>query len=166
MRHHRPLPGLPVQQHDLPFPLRDLRGLDDDLFEHCLVVLRLDASARSAIEGYFPEGGALFQKMISAWGLMPKPMQQLQPAREEYHAKYDSYGNAPGYRDMSLFFKVEIDGALSERIEFRLSAGDIAAIGRDNVDMQRFVWFRSDDRKPIDAKPGEQPPRWITGDLA
>lgn len=149
-----------------PFPLRDLRGLDEDLFEHCLAVLRLDNNPVNAIEAYFPNGDAVFQKMLADWGLVPKPLQQLKPDAEEYHAKYSSYGNAPGYRDMSLFLHVVQDGVQSERIEFRLSAVDVERIGRDIFDVQRFAWYESCGGRPIDAKADERPPRWIGPRLA
>jgi len=53
-----------------PFDLTTLRGLDDDLFEHCMKVLRMDArDTKQEVHQYFENGGARFEKLAHDWGL-------------------------------------------------------------------------------------------------
>lgn len=53
-----------------PFDLTDLRAIDDDLFEHCLAVLRLDHRPKVEVHDYFPNGSALWEKdIIDSWNL-------------------------------------------------------------------------------------------------
>lgn len=52
-----------------PFDLVTLRGLDRDLFEDCLNVVRLDARATlREIHQYFTDGGALFRNLAKLEG--------------------------------------------------------------------------------------------------
>lgn len=44
-----------------PFDLTDLRGLDQDLFDDCLRVLRMDRFCSSEVHRRFPEGRDLFE---------------------------------------------------------------------------------------------------------
>lgn len=53
-----------------PFPLTDLRRLDDELFEDCLTVLRMDARAcQKEVHCYFENGGQIWEKLAEDWGL-------------------------------------------------------------------------------------------------
>lgn len=54
-----------------PFDLTDLRGIDLDLFEDCMVVLQMDALVqRREVHNYFgSEGGALFEQIAEDWNM-------------------------------------------------------------------------------------------------
>lgn len=53
-----------------PFPLVDLRRLDDELFEDCMTVLRMDARAcQKEVHCYFENGGRIWEKLAEDWGL-------------------------------------------------------------------------------------------------
>lgn len=52
-----------------PFDLTDLRGLDIELFEDCIAVLRMDKSPQQEVHHYFENGGQLFEQMVKDWGV-------------------------------------------------------------------------------------------------
>lgn len=55
---------------DFPFDLTELRGLDADLFEHCMAVLRLGYHPEVEIHNYIPNGSAVFKRMLLDWNLI------------------------------------------------------------------------------------------------
>lgn len=70
-----------------------------------------------------------------------------------------TYGNAPGYRDVRVTFDVSRFGATSmHRLSLNVNAQDSEAIARHIINVNRVAW---DGSSPIDARPGEQRPRWI-----
>jgi hypothetical protein len=141
---------------DFPFDMTELRGLDADLFEHCMAVLRLDRHPAVEIHKYFPNGDEVFLKMLQDWNLVERPAPP--PAGgERYIVNYDSYGNAPGYRDVSLYVKFS-DEPERHRVELHFSAADAASIAEDIVGLHRRAW---ENGGPIDIQPGEKRPRWL-----
>jgi hypothetical protein len=53
-----------------PFDLTDLRALDNNLFEDCMAVLRMDARhCVHEVHQYFEDGSRKWQKMIADWHL-------------------------------------------------------------------------------------------------
>ncbi len=51
-----------------PFPLVDLRCLDDELFEDCMTVLRMDARAsQREVHCYVENGGQTWEKLAEDW---------------------------------------------------------------------------------------------------
>lgn len=53
-----------------PFKLTDLRGLDNAIFEDCMVVLRMDARhCVQEVQEYFEDGGRKWEQMISDWNM-------------------------------------------------------------------------------------------------
>ena len=62
-----------------PFDLTDFRGLDRELFEHCMRVLAMDKRPAKEVHQYFPDGGQKWEAMIERWGLMAE---QVERARE------------------------------------------------------------------------------------
>lgn len=50
-----------------PFDLTDLRRLDRDLMEDCLLVLRMDSSPEKEVHKYFEDGGQLFEQLAQDW---------------------------------------------------------------------------------------------------
>lgn len=58
--------------HRFPLDLTNLRGLDYEILHDCLTVLRMDANAYMEVHLYFPNGGAIFEKLASDWRLNKK----------------------------------------------------------------------------------------------
>lgn len=52
-----------------PFDLTDFRGLDFNLFDDCMTVLRMDYQPRQEVHNYFKNGGALFEQLAADHGL-------------------------------------------------------------------------------------------------
>ena len=52
-----------------PFDLTDFRGLDHNLFEDCVSVLRMDYQPRQEMHNYFERGGARFEELAQDHGL-------------------------------------------------------------------------------------------------
>ncbi|WP_024303348.1 hypothetical protein [Pseudogulbenkiania sp. MAI-1] len=53
-----------------PFPLTELRGLDDALFEDCMTVLRMDARAcQQEVHCYFAHGGQIWEQLAKDWNV-------------------------------------------------------------------------------------------------
>ncbi|MFC0708854.1 DUF7673 family protein [Azorhizophilus paspali] len=50
------------------FNLVELRGLDEPLFEDCLVVLRLDRRPEREVHEYFKNGDAIWTDFRKRWG--------------------------------------------------------------------------------------------------
>lgn len=143
-----------------PFDLTELRGLDPDLFEHCMSVLRLDNTPTVEIHKYFPDGKVRWTRMIKEWNLEKLPPAEPEPARGEwYNVRYVTHGNAPGYRDITLHVAFDKDPARLRPIELNFSADDSARIAKDILEIHRFTWLR--ERGPLDVKPGETRPAWI-----
>jgi hypothetical protein len=144
------------------FDLTELRALDDDLFEHCLAVLRLDHRPAVEVHRYFPDGGERWQKMIAAWQLDTPPTPEPDPEPgARYQARYVTTAHAPGYRDATLI--VSLGEADRERpIELHFSAEDSESIARELLDIHRAAWTpRAHRAKPIDVRDGEHRPRWL-----
>lgn len=141
-----------------PFDLTELRGLDEDLFEHCLAVLRLDNTPAVEIQDYFPDGEARWQRMLKDWNLDKRPAPEPEPVRgQRYNARYVTHGMAPGYRDITLHVTLDDDPARELPIELNFNAEDSARIVQDILHIHRFAWKRG----PIDIKDGEQSPSWL-----
>lgn len=78
-------------------------------------------------------------------------------------AKLVTYGNAPGYRAVSLTFDVKRTGDTTEqtrRLCLRINTEDGESIARHILGVHRIAW---EGDGPIDAKPDERRPRWIDG---
>ena len=70
-----------------------------------------------------------------------------------------TYGDAPGYRDVSFTVDVRRHGEPTKhRLRVQVGAQDGETMARHLIEVHRRAWS---DRGPIDAKPGEQRPRWI-----
>lgn len=146
---------------DYPLDLTELRALDSDLFEHCLAVLRLDHHPTVEVHSYVPDGEARWQRMITAWGLdKTPPPEPPVAAGAQFQASYRSYGNAPGYRDVTLLLTIEDGVPRAAPVELTLSAQDSADLACDLLGIHRFVW-RDAGRGPLDRRPGEHRPDWL-----
>jgi hypothetical protein len=148
---------------DYRFDLTALRALDDDLFEHCLAVLRLDHRPTVEVHGYFPGGGQRWQQIIARWNLDNRPPPDPVPVHgERYQARYVTNQEAPGYRDITLVAAIDGDPARQLPIEPHFSAADSESMARDLLGLHRRAWApREHSAGPIDVKAGEQRPRWL-----
>lgn len=52
-----------------PFNLSELRGLDYEVMDDCLAVLRMDTSALKEVHLYFENGSAVFETLARDWGM-------------------------------------------------------------------------------------------------
>lgn len=89
--------------------------------------------------------------------------QQRADGELDFSAKLVTYGDAPGYRDVSLTLDLEPigdDRGPTIRACIRLNAKDGEAVAGHIKHVHEFAWDRSGGR-PIDAEPNEPRPRWI-----
>lgn len=148
---------------DFPFNLNELRGLDSDLFEHCVSVLRLDNFPTVEIDGYVPDGSKVFQKMLEDWELVKRPARPP-PAGDWYHVRYASYAAASGYRRYSLSVRIAPKDSNPEEadpIELNFNAQDSERMLKDLLDVHKFAWDQSSRGAPLDLKPSERRPFWL-----
>ena len=109
---------------DFPFALTELRGVDAELLEHCLAVLRLDSRPTVEVHQYFPDGQARWQRMIESWNLDHRPKRAPAPvAGERYQARYVTYSEASGYRDVTLLVSLN-DDPKAAPVELHFSGDD------------------------------------------
>jgi hypothetical protein len=81
----------------------------------------------------------------------------------DFSATLVTYGDAPGYRDVTLVLDLEPigdDRGSKIRASIRLNAKDGETAARYITGVHEFAWNRSGGR-PLDATPDEQRPRWI-----
>jgi hypothetical protein len=79
----------------------------------------------------------------------------------ECSAAFVTYGNAPGYRDVSLTFDLKPleDGSQQlMRTTINVRPEDAERVVRAILDVHRSAWRKG---SPIDVKPDEQRPNWI-----
>lgn len=165
-----------------PFDLTDLRGLDDELFEDCMAVLRMDARlTRQEVHNYFDRGGQKFERLVADWNMPDHRLMRLalqeqrerepsQPARlaaGDFNARLVTYGVCPGYRKLSVTVDLTELGAPASakpvRADLAFDTLSSLELLRELMDASRVAWRRGDGQtqKPLDAKDGEQPPRWV-----
>jgi hypothetical protein len=147
---------------DFPFSLTDLRRLDDELFEHCLQVLRMDSRHATEAHCYFPDGDVRWRAMIKRWGLADAPAHTPLPnlPNEDlvHSCQYENKLDAPGYRDVTLFVKVAIGIDDVRSIGLAFSASDSERLAADLISVHRLAWTRG---KPLDADENEPRPAWL-----
>lgn len=82
----------------------------------------------------------------------------------DFSAKLITYGDAPGYRDVTFTFDLEPVGENQRptvRASIRIRPEDGERIVEHITGVHRLAWDRSNGGRPIDAKPDEKRPRWI-----
>ena len=69
-----------------PFDLTDFRGLDYELFDDCMTVLRMDSQPLQEVHRYFENGGKRFEEMAQLHGIrdVSKMEMDLKELRERY----------------------------------------------------------------------------------
>lgn len=157
-----------------PFPLIELRGLDDDVFEDCMRVLRMDARVTSReIHTYFDNGGRKFEQLATDWGFPTAQPPKVEPPKGRtglfvddeghYNVTLRTYSTAPGYRDFGLVVDFEElrsqgDGR-ARNVSLRLGAKDAAVVMNEIANVHRLAWRSG--RRPIDAADDEERPSWL-----
>lgn len=145
-----------------------------------MTAIRMDARVtRQEVHSYFAEGGRKFEQLASNWQVTdiqrlkatgdgsPRPAASRGTLRHEddVSAALVSCGEAPGYRDVRLTLECEVIGddrasVGPVRLNVSLGPGDGLRVMEHVQTVHRFAWSRPGHR-PLDAKPGETPPRWI-----
>lgn len=70
-----------------------------------------------------------------------------------------TYGNAPGYRDVSFTLDVQRFGASAKhRLCIKVNRKDGETMAKHILEVHRLAW---DDRGPIDMQVGETRPHWL-----
>ena len=156
-----------------PFDLTDLRGLDDELFEDCMAVLRMDARVKRQEVHLYVEGtGKAFEQLATDWGVedmehvradakrAAQPEGTLAPLHDGgmFQATLHTYGDAPGYRDVSVYARLGEKG--NTQVELRLSPQDSEALMQHIARVHALAW-RDAERGPLDMRQGERRPAWL-----
>ena len=50
-----------------PYDMTNLRGVDQEIFEDCMAVLRMDSMPAKEVHEYFPNGGKIFEQLAAEW---------------------------------------------------------------------------------------------------
>lgn len=158
--------------------LTDLRLLDSELHADVLSVLYLDHASAQEVHNYFPHGGRRFEDMFRDYGLIDyvrlqntgdgslPPRAERGVLRHEDHvnATLVSYGDAPGYRSVSLDLECEAVGddeavVGKVRLNVNLTHPDTTTLLHH---LQRVMaWAWKPGRLPLDAEPDEKRPAWL-----
>lgn len=156
-----------------PFDLTDLRAIDNDLFEDCVAVLRMDARiTRQEVHLYFENGGKRFEQLAQDWNIedmekvrvdakrAAQPVGAPAPLHDggTHQATLHTYGDAPGYRDVSIY--VRLGEQKNTQVELRLSPADADAVMLHIAHVHALAW-NNGDRGPLDKKEGERRPSWL-----
>jgi hypothetical protein len=56
--------------HRFPFDLTRLRGIDAELFDDCIAVLKMDSQPRQEVHCYFEGGGRKFEQLAKDWDVL------------------------------------------------------------------------------------------------
>lgn len=69
-----------------PFDLTDFRAIDEELFQDCLAILRMDARPAREVHLYFKFGGKKFEKLALGWEIRDhaRDLQELQAYRARF----------------------------------------------------------------------------------
>lgn len=160
-----------------PFDLTDLRGLDDALFEDCMAVLRMDGRiCRQEVHDYFEKGSTKFERLASEWRMTDHRLMRLElqdkVARQPivaarldagaFNAKLVTYTQTPGSRRLNVTVDLtpvgEDDGTKPVRADIDFDTASSQDILTEMMDATRLAW---QDGRPLDARDGERPPKWI-----
>lgn len=50
-----------------PYDMTNLRAVDQEVFEDCMAVLRMDSMPQKEVHEYFENGGKIFEKLAKEW---------------------------------------------------------------------------------------------------
>lgn len=155
-----------------PCDLTDLRGLDEAIFDDCMTVLRMDARLTTReVHTYFSDGKRKFEDLAKLWRVrdMMEVREDAKRAKQpegtpaplhdggDFEARVISYGNAPGYRDVTLVLAV--GDKENTRVDVRLDSAGSVGVMQHIAHVHAFCW--SSECGPLDAREGEKRPRWL-----
>jgi hypothetical protein len=163
-----------------PFDLTDLRVLPAAEFADAMRVIAMDARlTRQEVHEYFQAGSRKFEDLVRQHDVTdivrlrehgdgtPTPPPQRGTLRhgDYVSAKLVGYGNAPGYRDVTLTFDCEVVGEEGRavgpvRLQLNLNPTDGVDVMQHVQHVHAFAW-RNLERGPLDRRAGEHPPRWV-----
>lgn len=163
-----------------PFDLTDLRLLPTGLLKDAVAALHMDARlTRQEVHLYFADGGRKFEDLVSDYRVVdverlrnggdgrPRPSARSGTLCQDDHvsAKLITYGNAPGYRDVTLTLDCEVVGGTRQAVgrvclEVNLGADDAVAAMQHIQRVNAFAWKQA-GRGPLDLRPGERRPAWL-----
>lgn len=156
-----------------PFDLTDLRAIDDELFDDCMTVLRMDARlARQEVHLYFEDGGKKFEALADNWRIEDVARMRIDAKRAappegtsaplheggRFEAKLSSCGSSPGYRDITLHLRC--GPADNTEVTMRLTPDDGESVMMHIARVQALAWLKG-ERGPLDRKGAEQRPTWL-----
>lgn len=72
-----------------------------------------------------------------------------------YNPRLVTYGDAPGYRSISVW--LDVGGT---EVELRFNEKDSERLLHHLLEVHQFAWRRPGNA-PLDARPGEQRPAWL-----
>lgn len=156
-----------------PFDLTDLRAIDDDLFEDCMAVLRMDARVtRQEVHLYLDGKGNALEQLAKSWNVedMAKVREDAKRAAQpvgtpaplhdggDFDATLYTYGEAPGYRDVDVYVKLGKGG--NTQVRLRLSPDDGETVMQHITRVHALAWSDA-ERGPLDKRQGEKRPAWL-----
>lgn len=157
-----------------PFDLTDFRVIDEQLFNDCMLVLRMDARiTQKEVHCYFDRGGEMFEELVQRWNVedilvLRRAVQTgvrtvIEHVSESIgdHAQVNvlSYSTAPGYRDIKVAVKLMPCDGKPVDVELSIDRKSTAVLLEAIFDAYRSAWWPG---RPIDADPNETRPQWIT----
>lgn len=80
------------------------------------------------------------------------------PNGRVFNDRLESYGSAPGYRDVSLVVEINRGGE-KEKVELKFTLDDAVSIMQHILRVNRLAWTAG---PPLDAKEGESRPVWLS----
>lgn len=146
-----------------PLDLFSLRAVDVEISDDTIACIDALRWGRADLYKLVPDGQQRIERVIKDWGVAP-PEPPTPPDGADLAAKLVTYGDAPGYRSVTLIFDCQLLPRPSAepaplRVRLSVDAESAESIGRHIAEVQRYAW--SPGRTPLDVRPGEQPPAWL-----
>lgn len=142
------------------FALNDLWGLDTVLRNDVQIVMGFIARKQ-----VYPDTLGLaddFQELIKTWRPQlspPSVWEDFSPTDGRiYPARLVTYGNSPGYRDISLQLAINDEEGKPRHLEISLVPQDAIDLMHGILQANRTAWGSG---SPIDATEGERQPAWL-----
>lgn len=147
---------------DYRFDLTALRAPDDDLFEHCLTVLRPDRRPTFEVHGYFPGGDRRCQQIITRWNPDKYPTPEQAPVQDEgCRGRYVTNQKPEGCRAMTRVATIEGGSICQRPVELHSPSG-VGAYSRDLIKLNHGTCRPREWRgESFDMKEGELRPQWL-----
>lgn len=146
-----------------PLDLFELRAVDIAISDDVITCIDALRWGRADLYKIIPDGQKRIEAVIRDWGVAP-PEPPVPPDRAHLNARLVTYGDAPGYRDVSLRFECEEippkDGSEKITLELHVDARSAADVAEHIMRVHQFAWSLP-GKRPLDASEGEVAPRWV-----